>query len=79
MITRKHGRKRHVDFFYLSRVDEIAYCMAPKLKGMLSSKGTIRIHNYNSTSIKIKQKHEQPEIRQNNGSETRKELASPVP
>jgi hypothetical protein len=79
VITRKHGRKRHVDVFDLSRVDEIAYCRAPKLIGMLNSKGTIRIHNYNGTSIKIKQKHEQPEIRQNNGSETRNELASPVP
>jgi hypothetical protein len=27
-----------------------------KFKGMFSNKGTIRMHNYNGTSIKIKQK-----------------------
>ena len=28
-----------------------ANCRLPKLKGMLSSKGTTRIHNYNGTNI----------------------------
>jgi hypothetical protein len=48
----------------------------PNLKGMLSSKGTIWMHNYNGTSIKIKQKQGQHEIREKKkhkktGSETR--------
>jgi len=43
----------------------------PKLKGMLSSNGTIRIHNYNGTSIKIKQTHWQHKIRQKVRSDIR--------
>ena len=46
-----------------SRHHEIVNCRVTKSKGMLNSKGTHRIPNYNATSIKINKNHVQYEIR----------------
>ena len=53
ILSRGHELLTHGNNI-LSRDHEL-----PKLKGMLSSRGTIQIHNIynNCTSIKIKQKH----------------------